>query len=216
MTRTVLSSTKPDKNGETVGASVAEPDISTDFRRRLLDGLAGSIQERGYRETTVAHIVRAARTSKRTFYDHFSTKEECFVELLSANNADLVTTVRTAVDPEAPWPEQIRRAVTAFVHTIDANPAITLSWIRELPALGEGARPMLRRGFSGLTEMIVALTGSPGFRRAGIAPLSPTAAVILVGGLRELTAQTVEDGGDVTTMIEPAVAVATALLGAGV
>ncbi len=185
----------------------------TDFRRRLLDGLAASIAERGYRETTVADIVRGARTSKRTFYDHFSAKEECFVELLSANNDDLVAAVGTAVDPHAPWTEQVRQAVTAFVQTIDANPAITLSWIRELPALGEDARPMLRRGLTALTQMIVALTGSPGFRSAGVAPLSPIAAVILVGGLRELTAQTVEDGGDLTAMIEPVVAVATALIG---
>lgn len=187
----------------------------TDFRRRLLDGLAASIAERGYRDTTVADVVRAARTSKRTFYDHFSSKEECFVELLSANNEDLVAAVRAAVDPQSPWKEQVRQAMTAFVRTIDATPATTLAWIRELPALGEGARPMLRRGFTGLTEMIVALTDTPAFRRAGLAPLSTTAAVILVGGLRELTAQTVEDGADVTGMIEPAVAVATALLGAG-
>jgi hypothetical protein len=46
-----------------------------------------------------------------------------------------------------------------------------------------------------------------------LAPLSPTAAVILVGGLRELTAQTVEDGGVLAEMTEPAVAAATALLG---
>ena len=120
--------------------------------------------------------------------------------------------VRDAVDPQAAWAEQVRQAVTAFVRTIDATPAITLAWIRELPALGAGARPMLRRGFTGLTEMIVALTGTPGFRQAGLAPLSPAAAVILVGGLRELTAQTVEDGQDVSVMIEPAVAAATALL----
>ena len=39
------------------------------FRGRLLDGLATSIGERGYRDTTVADIVRHARTSKRTFYE---------------------------------------------------------------------------------------------------------------------------------------------------
>jgi len=199
-----------------VGAPLAEPTAQvTDFRRRLLDGLAVSIRERGYRETTVADIVRAARTSKRTFYDHFATKEECFVELLSANNDDLVAAIRAAVDPQATWTEQVRQAMTAFVRTIDANPEITLSWIRELPALGEGARPMLRRGFTGLTEMIVTLSDSPGFRRAGIPPLSTTAAVILVGGLRELTAQTFEDGGDIGAILEPAVAAATALLRAG-
>ncbi|MGV0624231.1 helix-turn-helix domain-containing protein, partial [Mycobacterium kansasii] len=42
------------------------------FRLRLLDGLATSITERGYRASTVADVVRCARTSKRTFYDHFA------------------------------------------------------------------------------------------------------------------------------------------------
>ena len=200
-----------------VTAPVADPAAPPQgFRRRLLDGLAASIEERGYRETTVADIVRQARTSKRTFYDHFASKEECFVELLSANNAELVATLRDAVDPEAPWRDQVRQAVTAYVQTIDANPAITLSWIRELPALGEAARPMLRMGFGRLTAAIVALSDNPGFRRAGIAPLSPTAAVILVGGLRELTAQTVEDGESAVGMIAPTVAAATALLGAAI
>lgn len=183
------------------------------FRRRLLDGLAASIAERGYRETTVADIVRAARTSKRTFYDHFASKEECFVELLTANNADLVDEVRAAADPEAPWAEQVRAAVRAYVRFIEAQPAITLAWIRELPALGESARPMLRLGFTRLTEMIVALTGTPAFRRAGLEPLSASAAVILVGGLRELTAQTVENGEPVSAMVEPVVGVVLALLG---
>lgn len=182
------------------------------FRRRLLDGLAASIEERGYRDTTVADIVRCARTSKRTFYDHFSTKEECFFELLTANNEELVDTLRAAVDPGAPWPEQVRQAVTAYVQTIDASPAVTLSWIRELPALGEAARPMMRRGSGRLAAAITELTAGPGFRGAGVGPLSQTAAVILVGGLRELTAQTVEDGTPVAAMIEPAVQVATALL----
>jgi len=196
-------------------AAVAEPVVPEQgFRRRLLDGLTASIAERGYRESTVADVVRYARTSKRTFYDHFASKEECFVELLSANNEDLVEALRAAVDPEAPWEEQVRAAVTTYVGSIEADPAITLSWIRELPALGEGARPLLRRGFGRLTETIVALTANPGFRRAGLRPLSPAAAVILVGGLRELTAQLVEDGADVAGMIDPAVAAAAALLGA--
>jgi len=183
------------------------------FRRRLLDGLAASIEERGYRATTVADIVRHARTSKRTFYDHFPSKEVCFFELLAANNEDLADTLRDAIDPAAPWRDQVRQAVTAYVRTIEAAPAITLSWIRELPALGAAARPMMRQSSGLLAAAIIDLTGGPGFRRAGVPPLSPTAAVILVGGLRELTAQTVEDGEPVAEMISPAVAVAVALLG---
>jgi AcrR family transcriptional regulator len=186
---------------------------SDDFRQRLLDGLAASIDERGYRDSTVADIVRYARTSKRTFYSQFATKEDCFAELLTANNDELVATISAAVDPRAPWTEQVRQAVVAYVHTIEERPAITLSWIRELPALGEYARPTLRRGFARLATMIVELSTNEGFRAAGLAPLSHAAAVILVGGLRELTAQTVEDGQPASDMIEPIVAVSLALLG---
>lgn len=183
------------------------------FRRRLLDGLAASIDERGYRDTTVADIVRHARTSKRTFYDQFSGgKEECFAELLMANADEIVARVRDAVDPDAPWRDQVHQAVVAYVGTIQARTAITLSWIRELPALGESARPTLRRGFGRLVEMIVDLSGNKSFREAGIPPISRAAAVILVGGLRELTAQTMEDGDPVTDIIEPAVAVTVAIL----
>jgi AcrR family transcriptional regulator len=189
-------------------AAYADP-----FRRRLLDGLAASIDERGYRDTTVADIVRHARTSKRTFYDQFSGKEECFAELLMANSEEIVARVRDAVDPDAPWREQVRQAVVAYVATIQARTALTLSWIRELPALGEGARPILRRGFGRLVAMIVDLSGNKSFREAGIPPISRAAAVILVGGLRELTAQTMEDGDPVTDIIEPAVAVTVAILG---
>ena len=60
------------------------------FRGRLLDGLAESIAERGYRDTTVADVVRNAKTSKRTFYGHFASKEECFIELLRTNNEELI------------------------------------------------------------------------------------------------------------------------------
>jgi AcrR family transcriptional regulator len=113
------------------GASVDDA-----FRDRLLDGLAASIGERGYRDSTVADIVRHARTSKRTFYEQFASKEDCLIEVLRRNNADLIATIQAAVDPEAEWQDQIRQASNAYVDHIASRPAITLSWIREAPALG--------------------------------------------------------------------------------
>lgn len=103
---------------------------------RLVDGLTASIVERGYRDTTVADIVRHARTSKRTFYEHFAGKEQCLIELLRRNNSDLIDGIRAAVDPDDEWQVQIRSAVGAYVAHIRARPAITLCWIREAPALG--------------------------------------------------------------------------------
>jgi AcrR family transcriptional regulator len=183
------------------------------FRDRLLDGLAASIGERGYRDTTVADIVRHARTSKRTFYEQFASKEQCLIELLRRNNEDLIGTIQAAVDREADWQLQIRQAAEAYVDHIGSRPAVTLSWIREAPALGVVARPLHRLAMDALTDMLVGLTDSPGFRRAGLSPISRPLALILLGGLRELTALLVEDGRDVQGLVEPAIAAATAILG---
>jgi AcrR family transcriptional regulator len=190
------------------GASVDDA-----FRNRLLDGLAASIGERGYRDSTVADIVRHAHTSKRTFYEQFASKEECLIELLRRNNEDLIANIQAAVDPEAEWQHQIRQAAEAYVDHIGSRPAVTLSWIREAPALGAVARQLHRLAMEALTDMLVGLTDSPGFRRAQLPPISRPLALILVGGLRELTALVVEDGRDVHGIVEPAIAASTAILG---
>ena len=194
---------------------VADDGAVSPFRRRLLDGLAASIDERGYRDTTVADIVRHARTSKRTFYGEFSSKEECFIELLTWGNQQMIANIRAAVDPEADWREQVRTAVGAWVAEIEARPAITLSWIRELPALGRDVRALQRRGMNAFVDMFVEFSSNAGFQRAGIAPLSRQMAVLLFGGLRELSALTVEDGADVRELVETAVAGSIAILSAG-
>lgn len=198
----------------TRSAAVAEATkIADPFRRRLLDGLADSIAERGYRASTVAEIVRAARTSKRTFYDHFAGKEDCFLELLRADNDALTSRIRAAVDPQADWKTQIRQAVQAYVDQIRARPAITLSWIRDMPSLGEVARPVQRHGLELMSNLLIELSDSPGFHRAQLPPLTPALAVILLGGLRELTALAVEDGADIGVITEPAIDASMALLG---
>lgn len=183
------------------------------FRQRLLDGLAAAIDERGYRASTVADIVRHARTSKRTFYDQFAGKEQCFHELLHASTEKLGEQIRDAVDPEGDWQTQIRQAVEAYVEHIESTPGLTLAWIRELPSLDASARPSQRRNTQLLTSLIVHLSDTPAMRNADLPPLTPAKAVILVGGLRELTAQVVEDGHSPRDIVDPAVQAAIAMLG---
>jgi AcrR family transcriptional regulator len=221
MPGTVLFGTKPDKVLLSIGRGAVVTAVAGDavrvdsdpFRLRLLDGLTTSIGERGYRATTVADIVRHARTSKRTFYDQFASKEACFLELLRAETERLAEDIRAAVDPEADWHRQIRQAVEAYVGNIESRPAITLSWIRVLPSLGAAARPAQRHGLQLLSNLLIDLSASPGFQRADLPPLTAPLAVILLGGLRELTALAVEDGKDVREIVEPAVDASLALLG---
>ncbi|HEX2284842.1 MAG TPA: TetR/AcrR family transcriptional regulator, partial [Mycobacterium sp.] len=133
------------------------------------------------------------------------------IELLRRNNEDLIAHIRATVDPEADWRDQIRQAAGAYVDHIESRPAITLSWIREAPALGAAALPLHRLAMDHLTDMLVDLSDSPGFRRANLEPISRPMALILLGGLRELTALFVEDGRDVRGILEPAITAATAL-----
>lgn len=185
---------------------------SSDTRIRLFDGLTASIAERGYRDTTVADIVRHARTSKRTFYAHFSSKDDCLRELLDADNIAMITAIRAAIDPQDDYRTQIAAAVGAYVGAMQARPAITLAWIREFPALGEAAHPVHRRGMERFTELLLDITAGPGFARAGLTPVSRDTAVILLGGLRELTAQTMENGGRIGDITGAAVAACIGLL----
>ncbi|HEX4307950.1 MAG TPA: helix-turn-helix domain-containing protein, partial [Solirubrobacterales bacterium] len=48
-------------------------------RERLIAGLAEAVAEKGYGGTTIADITRHAAVSRRTFYEHFDGKDECFV-----------------------------------------------------------------------------------------------------------------------------------------
>jgi AcrR family transcriptional regulator len=184
-----------------------------DARQRLLDGLTASIVEDGYRATTVADIVRRARTSRRTFYEHFSDKEACFVALLTDANAQMVRQISAAVDPTAPWARQVRQAVEAWIACTESRPAITLSWIRDVPSLGTAARRLQRETMEAFVIMIQTLCDTDEWRTVRSGPVSRPLAIMLLGGLRELTASTVEDGGRISDVTELAVHACVALLG---
>jgi AcrR family transcriptional regulator len=188
--------------------------VDTGHRRRLLDGLAACIRSRGYPDTTVADIVRAARTSRRTFYAYFADRQECLVALLHESNQRTITRISAAVDPGAAWEVQARQAIEGWIAAVQADPPITLSWIRDVPALGQGRdRHFQRATMRAFVELIQELTDTPHLRAAGVRPPSEQTATILLGGLRELIATTVEDGHDVATIVGSAVEATRLLLG---
>jgi AcrR family transcriptional regulator len=193
-------------------ARAGDTEGGASFRDRLIEGLAASIRERGFRDTTIADIVRHARTSRRTFYAEFISKEECYVALLDAMNEELRVQIAAAVDPEAPWELQVRQAVLAYVNNVASDPALCVSWIRELPALGTLGRQVQRRAMEALTDLLLQLDRNEGFRRAGTVPMTRPLATILLGGIRELTATIVEDSRDIHDLTEIAIQAATALL----
>ncbi|MGH3412246.1 MAG: TetR/AcrR family transcriptional regulator [Marmoricola sp.] len=189
----------------------ASPEVGA-HRQRLVDGMAAALRERAYRDVTIGDIVRHARTSRRTFYEHFPSKQDCLIALLRDSHARLVGGIAAAVDPQAAWPVQIRQAIQAWIAGVQADPDVTLSWIRVVPSLGDDARDLSRATMDSFAQLIGSLSDTPELRRAGITPPSRQETTILLGGLRELIATTVEDGGDVGEIVDVATEVTTRIL----
>lgn len=190
-----------------------DADPRRDARARLLDGLAAALAERPYAEVTVAEVVRRARTSRRTFYEHFEDKQDCLVALLRDSHERTVAAIAAAVDPHASWPAQIRQAIEAWLRASVAEPHVTLSWIRVVPSLGEGAADLMRETMASFGDLIHRLSDTPELAATGVHPPSRPVTTMLLGGLRELIATTVEDGADVLGVVDVATQVASRILG---
>lgn len=195
----------------TVRAPAAEDDRNN-FRQRLLSALESSIAEDGYQKTTVADIVRRARTSRRTFYEHFDSREACYLALLAEAYADQVRQISAAVDAQSPWRVQVRQAIEAWIASAVSRSPLMLSAIRDLPSLGAAARSLQRDVTENFITMVQALGDTDEFHSAGIGPVSRPRVIMLLGGLQELTAITVEDGGQMSDITDEAVAASIALL----
>lgn len=181
-------------------------------RSRLLTGLSDALRERAYAEVTVADIVRHARTSKRTFYEHFADRHECFIALLMLSNDELRDAITTAVDQAAPWQDQIRQGVGALLTLVQAEPHLFLNWFRAVPALGDEGRELVRAGMATFVDMMRTLADTPDLQRAGVRPPTRELGIIVFGGLRELIATALEEGRDPETLLDAATEAVTALL----
>jgi AcrR family transcriptional regulator len=182
-----------------------------DVRGRIVDALATSIVERGFRDTTVADVVRLAHMSRRTFYEHFSDKEQCFAEMLATVSRGQMDLIYRVVDRSAPWRDQVRAGIETWIAGSSAEPAITLSWIRDAPGLRADARAVERATRERFVDLVSDLADSEDLRREGFAPPSRPMVVLLVGGLRELIAAQVEADAPLHDVTECAVAATEAL-----
>ena len=148
---------------------------------RLMEGLAASIREKGLARTQVTDIVRHARASRRTFYNHFEDKEACFVELMNAMSDAFLEEVDRSIDREAPIATQIDQAIDTYLALITSDPGLTQTFAS--PSLGERVVMAQRDGFERYAELIVSVVASDSARDPLVAPVSIERAYMLVSGL---------------------------------
>jgi AcrR family transcriptional regulator len=182
---------------EQTGAPPAEEQLS--HRERLIKAIAASIEAKGYRDTTVADIVRIARTSRRTFYEHFEDRDACYLALFDAVNDETMAQIAAAVHPDEPLGEQVDRALDAYIDSITAHPALYRSFVRELPALGRAGADRQLAVIERFAQLLVGLVESGRRLQPELVarPLTMDTAIMIVGGLRELAVISLQQGRDV-------------------
>ena len=60
-------------------SSLPKDVVDREQRRRLIQGIATAVSQKGYAAVTVADITRIAGVSRATFYALFKDKEDCFL-----------------------------------------------------------------------------------------------------------------------------------------
>jgi len=153
---------------------------------RLMTGLAAAIAERGYAATTIADIVRHARVSKRTFYEHFADKESCFLESYRAASGHMLATIAASVDASLPWDEQAALAAGAYFRLLESNPELTRTFLLEIHAAGPRAIALRREVHERFAELLRGLVSAGRKNNPELRPLSGPMATALVGGINEL------------------------------
>ncbi len=93
-------------------------------RSRLLAGAAATIDELGYPRATVGQITARARVSRRTFYQMFANRDECFAAVLDEVVAVVGAELAAADLERLPWRERVRAGVWTILAFLDREPAL--------------------------------------------------------------------------------------------
>jgi AcrR family transcriptional regulator len=114
--------------------------VLEDQRLRLHGAMVEAVSQLGYPAVTVERLVKLAAVSKRSFYEHFSGKQECFLATLDTVIAELSASVRSGIDrPPAP-DERLRALLTECACHVESHPKPIRVCIVEAPAAGPAAR----------------------------------------------------------------------------
>jgi AcrR family transcriptional regulator len=146
--------------------------------------------ERGAANVTVAHVVAHSGVSRRTFYEQFEDREDCFVAAFEVAVENMAAGVLPAYERPGKWRERIRASLSALLEGLDEDPAIGRLLIVEM--LGAG-QPALERRRQLLGQIIKAVDRGRAEGK-GEGPPSLTAEGV-VGGVFSLIHSRLLDGG---------------------
>lgn len=166
--------------------------VAHNQRERLIAGLAEAVAENGYGGTTIAHITRQAAVSRRTFYEHFASKDECFVAAYDTVMAELSERVGQAFEEEDEWPRAVKAGIRAMLEFLAAEPNLARLCVVEALVAG----PAVVERYDAAIQSFVPYfrSGREGRSPEVLARLSPTTEEALVGGMMSLISRRIIAG----------------------
>src|SRR5579863_10161843 len=91
-TRSTRTRLRPGPNGLPRGQ------VSEIQRSRMLTAAAEAVEEVGYARLTVAQVIARARVSRKTFYDVFDDREDCFLAVFDETVGRAAEAMSTAFE----------------------------------------------------------------------------------------------------------------------
>jgi AcrR family transcriptional regulator len=136
----------------------------------------------GYSEMSVEDVIVTAGVSRRTFYEHFSNREDAFLAAYDTVVSQLMVALQRAYEQEQTFAGRMRAGLAAFLEFLAREPAFARMCIVE--ALAAGPEAVARRNaaiaaFAELIEDNAREFGTP------IEP-PPLVAETVVGGIYEV------------------------------
>ena len=109
----------------------------------MLVAAAEVVGELGYGGMSVARVTDRARVSRRTFYELFDDREDCFLAVFEEAVDRVSTVARDAVVGERGWRERVRAGLGALLVFVEDEPVLGSLLI--VDALAAGPRVLERR-----------------------------------------------------------------------
>lgn len=177
--------------------------------------MAAAVAEKGLAATTIADVARHAGTSKRTFYEHYADKTQCYLSLFATRSAEMTARIDAALRPgELPATVQLAGAARTFLDVVTSDPVLGRGHLSELATLGEDAARVRREVVDRQATSILEMVARARANGTAVRHISHLEAVCVVGGLNEIGLRAVDPGSSITTddLVETATRFMTAVL----
>jgi AcrR family transcriptional regulator len=174
--------------------NLARDDVLASQRARMLDAMAETVAEKGYAATTVGDVVAGAGVSRKTFYEHFRDKDECFLAAFDSG-VDALLSAIAAAEPEEPTRMGLVRVrVRAYLVALAARPAFARTFLIEVFAAGPEALERRQRVHARFEQFLRGLHAEARKEFPDIPRVDDTVWVAAVGAVNEVVSQRVREG----------------------